>query len=90
MNDFFTKHQDIYSFELPKNIILWVLEHVRSPINGFEHKKDMYGEPISEEEQISQSQFQVLLIASDYFQRGASPDRIIHALSYFEKNCSSN
>lgn len=76
----------LHEIILPKSIITWILNHVDCPINGYEHKTSPYGGYMSPREQLSETHYQLFVIASDYFRRGAKEDKIITALSSFLKN----
>lgn len=89
---FHFKKNLIYDFELPKNIVLWILNCTNKPITGYEHKMNENGETISYKEQVSETQFQMMLIADNYFKRGYSEGQIIDFLSsYFSqtRDCSA-
>ncbi len=71
---------------VPKSIITWILNHICSPIQGYEHKTDQYGKGMSYREQVSETQYQLFIIATDYYKRGASEEKILDVLSNFRKN----
>lgn len=78
------KRNCIHEIVLPQSIITWILTHIREPITGYEHKVNQQGEFMSIQEQLSETQFQLMVIATDYFRRGASIQKIFTVLSQFE------
>ncbi len=82
------KRNIIYEICLPKNIITWILNHIKHPITGYEHKTSRTGGTLNRQEQLSETHYQLMVIASDFYSRGASEEKIIDILSNFRKNIS--
>lgn len=80
------KNDRIHDLFLPKSLITWILTYVDSPITGFEHKTNPEGKRLSYKEQISETQYQLILIASDYYRRGTPTQKIYNLLANFLKN----
>jgi hypothetical protein len=78
-------HNRVHGFLLPKSIITWILKCITRPITGYEHKTKINGKHMNRQEQLAETQYQMLVIASDYFRRGATEQKIKQILSYFIK-----
>lgn len=61
----------------------WILENVRRPIRGFEHKRNPDGSWYSREQQVTATRFQAFNIAQDYIKRGKSPQDAIDILKHY-------
>lgn len=70
---------------LPKNLLLWIMDNITCPIAGFEHKRKGNGEYFSYDQQLKETYYQVMLIATYYYKKGASTQRIISILDYFKR-----
>lgn len=81
----YKKRNIVHEIFVPKSIITWILTHIRHPITGFEQKTSRYGGYMSRCEQLSETHYQLIVIASDYFRRGASEEKIFTLLSQFRK-----
>lgn len=81
----YAKRNIVHEIFVPKSIITWILTHIRHPITGFEHKSSRYGGYMSKYEQLSETHYQLIVIASDYFRRGATEEKIFTILSQFKK-----
>lgn len=80
------KNDRVHDLFLPKSLITWILTHINCPITGFEHKTNRDGETLSYKEQISETQYQLILIASDYYRRGTPIQKIYNLLTNFLKD----
>lgn len=78
----------VHEICVPKTVITWILNHITIPIRGYEQKTSRSGGNLNEREQLSETHYQLMVIASDYFQRGASEEKILDILSHFKKNIS--
>lgn len=70
---------------IPKHLLFWILSHVARPIAGFEHKRTKNGQYISLEEQLYETYYQVMLIATYLYNRGYSEEKILSILSPFNQ-----
>ena len=68
---------------LPKQMMFWIFSHVERPIAGFEHKRTKNGNYISEDEQLYETYYQVMLIATYLYKRGYPEEKILSILSPF-------
>ncbi len=90
VNNLYLKRGKVYDFELPKSIVVWILTYIDRPIRGYEHKTNEKGEVITLKEQLSETKFQIMLIAADYYKRGFSEVKIRRVLSaYFLQSSRS-
>lgn len=80
------KRDILHEIFVPKSIITWIFTSIQQPITGYEHKTNTRGEYLSYREQLSETHYQLMVIASDYFRRGASEQKILSILSYFKKD----
>ena len=84
---YYPKRNVVHEILVPKSIVTWILKCINRPITGYEHKTNEKGEFMSEPEQLAETHYQLMVIASDYFRRGASEEKILSVLSQFEKDC---
>ncbi len=80
------KRNIIHEIFVPKSVITWILNHIHYPITGYDQKTTVSGEYMSEREQLSETHYQLMVIASDYFRRGASEEKILAILTTFKKD----
>lgn len=81
----YKKRNIIHEIFVPKSVITWIFNHIRCPITGYEHKTKSSGKYMNKREQLSETHYQLMVIASDYFRRGASENKILGILSNFKK-----
>ncbi len=79
----FMKKEVIHRIEVPKSLVVWILKNITRPIQGYNQKRNERGEEIDVEEQLSETQYQMLLIASDYHRKGYNHRDILRVLSLF-------
>lgn len=80
------KRDILHEIFVPKSIITWIFTYIKKPISGYEHKTNMRGEFLSYREQLSETHYQLMVIASDYYRRGATEEKILTILSNFRKD----
>lgn len=65
----------------------WIMQHIHTPIQGFEHKRNPDGRFYSREQQLMATRYQVLNIADYFLSNGKSYEEIITVLRMFRKDC---
>ena len=77
------KREELDVIVLPKYLIVWILTNISTSIAGFEHKRNQDGTFYSKDQQLSETRYQVMLVASYFYKKGDKIESVIGKIECF-------